>query len=262
MSQKLFGDVEVLSPKFTNVGENWKLYDTVLIGDYAEDMDFHVGYFTTYAALGAANVIPFFNVRNRNHGLAYNNQDTRDQLPYVFHIYSIGVTFWTPSTTDYAAYDPAIVGAQVKNHHIFSVELPKHASLLLKTNQDERVELSALMAPAGYGIAMGGLAQGDPEASYTYPNVSHFNFNQGIAEWGNVWGFRKPLEIPRTANLSVEINFSEYARQLLQGMIGPHYQPMQDVANDNSFFGAASCSGIQVTLQGKREVQQRGQYHA
>jgi hypothetical protein len=262
MSQQIFAqDSETVQRQAMNVAENWKLYDTVLIGTYKSSMDFNTGWFTTFLAMGLANVIPFFNVRNRTHGLPYNNQDVRDQLPYVFEIYSIGVTFFAPSTVTYYSVAP-ILAPQTTSNHLWEIELPKHASLTLKTNQDERLLINTLMTPAGYGPVTGGVGQGDPEVAWTYPNVSQGSFTQGTPMFTNTWGFPKPLKIPRTANLSVEIRFSEYARQLLQAMPGPYYQPMQYVANDGSFIAASGCAGIQVALQGKRSVQQRAQYHA
>ena len=114
MSQQIFSQATQAkaSKKFMNVAENWVLYDTVLIGSYVSSMDYNTGYFATYAAMGGVTTIPFFNVRNRSHGLPYNNQDQQSQLPYVFKIYSVGISWWAPGTTTYAAGDPAIIGAQ------------------------------------------------------------------------------------------------------------------------------------------------------
>lgn len=260
MSQKIFGQDDVQKP-FVNVGENWKLYDTVLITKYLDQFDYNVGWFDNYANFAGVTNIPFFNVRNRNHGLAYNNQDTRDQLPYVFRIYSVGAVFFAPATSTYNDAAP-ILAPQTTSNHLFEIELPKHCSLTLKTNQDERLKIPVLYAPGGYGVVSGGLAQGDPEVAYTYPNITHASFSQGEPIFGNTWGFPKPLEIPRTANLSVVLEFNEYARQMLQSFVDSLIQPMRDVANDGSFYAAPGCAGVQITLQGQRLVQQRGQYHA
>lgn len=262
MSQRIFAqDQDTVRKQYTNVGENWKLYDTVLIGLKADQLDFSTGYFTSYAAVGAANTIPFFNVRNRSSGLAYNNQDVRDQLPYVFKIYSIGVTFWAPATSTYFNVSPIIAPQNMANN-LFEIEVPKHMSVTLKTQQDQRIKLNPLMTPPGYGVVSGGIAQGDVETQYTYPNIMHSSFSQGVASLTNAWGFPKPLEIPRLANLSVVLELSEYARNLLLAMPGPRYQPMRAVAGDGTFMEAEGSAGIQVTLGGQRFVQQRGQYHA
>jgi len=261
MSQQIFSADE-LAQQPMNVAENWVLYDTVLIGGYVNSMDFHDGYFVSFAVAGTANQIPFFNVRNRNHGLAFNNQDTRDQLPYVLEIYSVGVTFFSPAVACYHDAAGVPVGPETTSLHLFETELPKHASLSLWTNQDERLKLNSLMSPPGYGLVSGGVAQGNAEGSWTYLPVSHASFSQGSPALTNKWGFPKPLEIPRRANISVIIEFSEYGRQLLQAMPGPAQQPFRDIANDGSYFYSWGTAGIQVTLGGRRQVQQRGQYHA
>lgn len=262
MSQKVFSATEqaVVQKSFANVAEHWVLYDTVLVGGYVSSMQYNTGWFATWAAMAGVNQIPFFNVRNRSHGLPYNNQDTRDQLPYVFKIYSLGVSFYAPSTTTYEATAP-ILGAQTTANSLFEVELPKHLSIKLRTNQDERLIANSLMTPPGYGPVVSGVAQGDYETAYTVPNVAHTSFTQGTPVFTNHWGFPKPLEIPRTANLSVILQLNQYAQHMLTVMPGPYSQPMTNVAA-SGYYNTPSCAGIQVTLGGVREVQQRGQYHA
>jgi hypothetical protein len=264
MSQTIFSaDEQAASPAgYMNVAENWVLYDTVLIGGYVNSLHHHDGYFASFALAGLANQIPFFNVRNRNHGLQWNNQDTRDQLPYVFEIYSIGVTFFGPKVACYHDAVGVPTAPQTTALHCFEAEVPKHTSLSLWTNQDERLKLASLMAPSGYGIVSGGVAQGDIETANTYLPVTHASFTQGQPVLTNKWGFPKPLQIPRRANLSVVLELSEYGRQLMQGMPGPFQEAFRDVANDNSYFFSWGMSGIQVSLGGRRQVQQRGEYHA
>lgn len=257
---------EQLAEKPENVAENWVLYDTCLIGGYVPSLAFKDGYFSSFLTLGQANSVPFFNVRNRNHGLPYNNQDTRDQLPWAFKIFSIGVAFFSPSTVLYRNTAGQPVGPQMTEQSIFETELPKHCSLVLQTNQDERLKINSLMAPPGYGIVGGGVAQGDPEVNWTlsggYPNVAKFANTQGTAELTNKWGWKNPLEVPRRANLSVTIQLNEYARQLIQTMPGPFYQPFKASADDGTYSFHYGMFGIQVVLGGQRLVQQRDEYHA
>lgn len=260
MSQQVFSEDSVAKP-FMNVGEVWRLYDTVLITNWVNYFDYKIGWYTTYAAFSAATDIPFFNVRNRNHGLAYNNQETRDQLAYVMYIYAIGVSFFAPGTVTYEGVNPTLA-AQPRPNNWFETDLPKHCSCILKTNQDERLISTCLYTPSGYGVVSSGLSQVDFESSYVQPNILHASFAQGIPENTNVWGFPKPLAIPRTANLSVVISMNQYARNVLATFAGPNYQPMLAYANDGTQFGAPGCAGIQVSLIGKREVQQRDQLHA
>lgn len=248
---------------FENVPENWVLYDTVLMGGYALAMNFHDGYQPTFAGMGGLTNVPFFNVRNRNHGLAYNNQDTRDQLPWVFKIFTIGVSFFSPSTVLYRANGAVPSGPQVTEQHIWETELPKHASLVLQTNQDERLKIASLMCPPGYGPVGGGVASGNPDivSGGSWPNISKGAFTQGTPELTNKWGFANPLEVPRRANLSATITFSEYGRELLKSMDGPWFQYFQS-KTFAEWFPMFGMFGIQVVLGGQRQVQQRGQYHA
>ncbi len=245
-----------------NVSESWVLYDTVLVTGYANSLNFNDGYYASFSLMSAASSVPFFNIRNRNHGLAYNNQDTRDQMPYVMKIYSIGVSFFGPSTVTYRDNAGAPDGPQRVALDLFEGELPKHTSLTLTTNQDERLKIGSLLTPPGYGMMVSGVAQGDIETAYNYPNIAKVSWNQGMPELTNKWGFKKPLLIPRRANLSVRLDFSEYARDMLDHMPGPFFQPFRAVADQSTYAFKWAVCGIQVTIGGIREVQQRAQYHA
>lgn len=268
MSQKLSGAdvIEVGATRgFENVGENWNYYDTVLVGAYANNMQFHDGWFSTFAAVGGAVNLPFFNVRNRNHGLAYNNQDTRDQTAFAYRIFTIGVSFFAPSCPLYQTAVGGPVGPEVTQTQLWELELPKHASLTLQVQQDERLAIASLMTPPGYGAIGGGVSQGDPEAAWTGapPNTSLWNFTQGTPELTNKWGFRNPIEVPRRANISVNIQFSEYGRNLLQDLAGPNsYSFWSGGSLPGNWLYKPAFFGIQVSLGGQRLVQQRGQYHA
>lgn len=264
MSQQVFSgdDAARVPEKYMNVPEAWQLYDTVLIGNSISSISPNNGYFTSYATLGLQSELSFFNTRNRSHGLPYNNQDAVSVLPYVFYIYSIGVAFFSPSTSCYITDgDPPLDEETIPNR-FWQVEVPKHISVVLKTNQDERLLTNALMVPPGYGPVGGGIAVGDLETQYTYPNVHHAAFTVGESSLVNTWGFPTPLAIPRTATISVVLRLNAYCQNMLQDFTGPSFQSMRAVANDGSYFPANGCSGIQVFLKGKREVQQRGQYHA
>ena len=134
--------------------------------------------------------------------------------------------------------------------------------MVLTTNQDDRLTINTLLAPPGYGIQTSGIAQGDAETAYTYPNIQKMNWSQGMPELTNKWGFKKPLLVPRRANLSVTVNLSEYVREMLAVMPGPYYQRFTGIDAPFTFVNLPAVYGIQVTIGGIREVQQRGQYHA
>lgn len=266
MAQKIQKRVgPAVSKPTENVAENWVIYDTVLVRNGAANLSGSDGWFNSYGAVGAANEIPFFNIRNRNSGLAYCNLDTRDQMAYAMKIFSIGVQFFAPSVALYGINISVPVGAQITPQAIWETVIPYHTSMELQIQQDVRLKTNTLMAPAGVGAVGGGVAQGNTEG-YTpaYPNQTKTNHTQGVSVLTNKWGFPKPLEVPRRANLAVRLRISEYGRQLLQGMppLGPGRYAFKDIANDNSWFFPYGACGIRVFIGGMRLIQQRGQLHA
>lgn len=262
MSQQIFSqDDQVVVKTIANVPEAWMMFDSILIGGYWATVQPNQGYFQAYGTFALNSEFSFFNVRNRSHGIPYNNQDARDQLPFVFHIYGIGVAWFSPSTSAYLNQNPPL-GEETICNKFWQCEVPKHTSVTLRTNQDERLLTNALMVPPGYGPVGGGVAVGDMQTTHTVPNMHHTAFNVGESMLVNMWGFPKPLQIPRTANISVILRISTYAQNMLQQFTGPLSQIMKSVANDGTNFNAPGTAGIQVFLRGKREVQQRGQYHA
>lgn len=264
MAQKIAKRGVGISNKPTaNVAEPWNLYDSVLVVNNVAQLSSSEGWFSTYATVGAATEIPFFNIRNRNSGLAYCNQDTRDQLSYAMKIFSVGVQFWAPSTPCYNINVDQPIANSVTPQTIWETEIPKHTSLELQIQQDIRLKINTLMSPAGVGIVGGGVAQGNSEG-YTpaYPNQVKHNHTQGVSILTNKWGFPKPLNVPRRANLAVRLRISEYGRNLLQGMLGPTRNCFRSLTNDGSYFFPNASAGIRVYVGGMRMIQQRGQLHA
>ena len=258
-----------------NVIERWLLYDTVAAfnTDMLTTYQLPEGWFETLADMGGANKHDFFNVRSRSIGESYNNQDSRDQFPYSFQIHSIGISFFCHTVTQF----PQITPDQIDNllhpednaNHIFTNDLPKHASMKLKIMQDDRLKLSVPMVPCGYGPYGGGFSRGEISTA----NGSSFQSqddvavdhqatvqSMGLPELDNRWPFPVPLEVPRTGNLNVVIEFNEYGRTILQNLpdLKEYY-----VAKVESFGvkGFRPFFGIQVSIMGERAIQQRAQYH-
>lgn len=251
-----------------NVLEPQTLYDTVLVSGYVNSMKFADGWYATFAALGAANEIPFYNVRNRNHHLAYNNQDTRDQMSYGMKIYSIGVSFFAPQiATQFHDVEGVASYAEEIHSAVWEADLPQHAAMVLRINQDDRLKIMTCMSPSGYGPTGGGMGHGDPTVATfeetTNPAIMKGMTTMGAAELNNQWPFPNPLDVPRRASLSVVIKFSEYARQELQTMVGPLRYVFAPAAGGGQMDETLYCCfGIQVSMKVKRYVQQRGAYHA
>jgi len=250
-----------VSSNVRNVAENWTLYDTTLIGPGLTSLAFNDGWLASYNALGLQAEVPFFNVRNKNVGLPYNNQDTRDALAWGFRIFTVGVRFFAPAVSVYSLDSP-IQGDQHLPQNLFETEIAKHCQLTLQTNQDERLKTHALLTPPGYGPVGGGYSQGDVVTVSNTPNVMTQTQGQGVSILTNKWGFANPLEVPRRANLSVTLKFNDYCKNLLQAMPGPNLTPLRAVAGGDTWYACPAIAGIQVVLGGQRLVQQRGQYHA
>jgi len=250
---------------YTNVGEHWALYDTVMVGQTSRDTVDQPGWYATLAALGAANRLFFFNQRTRASGLAYCNQDVRDQMPYAFRIYSCGVTFWASSMSESEKWKPD--GEYYESNapaHIFKTDLPRHASFTLQVQQDELLKTTPMLVPSGYGPSGGGVGRGSIFSAYSAGVDKVFTaMGQSTPHLTNRWDFPQPLEVPRNAALSVNMVFSEYARGLLAELTKEDWQDMttgNGHAVDES-FESKSYYGIQVSLVGERLVQQRGAYH-
>ncbi len=252
---------------FANVQENVMIYDTVAIfNDTNKSFSNPSGWFQNYAQMGAANSLSFFNVRNREVGTPYNNQDSRDQMPYAFRCRSIGVSFFANTFTqaptwavDYQFSPEDAVG------HLFQVDLPRHASVTFRVQQDDRLKTHPYFVPPGYGPYGSGYGRGSPyllQGNTLNDGYDHTAgvVTQGSPELGGRWPFPIPIDIPRRGTIEVKVEFNEYARQLLQTIpMGYEWQGVNDTVDD--IEGNPVFAGIQVSLGGERLVQQRGQYH-
>jgi hypothetical protein len=248
---------------FANVPEALTLYDTVLVTQHI--LKWHDGWFTSFLAAGQANSFPFLNVRNRNHHLAYNNQDTRDQMPYAMEVYSIGVDFWGPSQAEIESGGEFGMIYQQNHASIWMVDLPRHASIKFNVNQDEKLNAQCCMVPSGMGPVGGGVGQGVMAYAEGFtggtPNPMLGMTTMGMADITCRFKFPNPIQIPRRASISAVVTLSEYGRQLLQSLVGPWQYVFKDWESGRELFKWMAY-GITVSLQGKRLVQQRGQYHA
>lgn len=245
---------------YKNVRESFNLYDTVLMSPWVNTISNPpAGWFATFNAMSTANQISFFNVRNRSIGIPYNNQDTRDALPYVFLIDSIGIRFFGPQIATLSSLNSADA-QEDQLTALWEHDLPQNTSITLRTNQDDRLKIASLMAPSGQGPAGGGVGRGDPSTYNATLPLTNAVGSQGMPELKNRWPFPYALGVPRRASLSVTLKLTEFAKELLGIPSGPGFiQTRNSAGNTGTLYPAF---GIQVTIFGRREVQQRGQYHA
>lgn len=311
--------------KFMNVKEQWFLYDTILVSPWISRLPFQIpGWFSTFLQIGQTDDLSFFTTRNKSIGLAYNNQEARDQIPFALIADSLSVDFFAPSIANHKgiqhvmtnwwdecppapgelqywpqhpeelgggtiADDLRLLGRVDCMSPFWEAELPQHTSVVFRTNQDERLRTVASMLPPGYGPIGHVRGQGSLNARCPFPPVysdgpiveqnpdmppiggesgSVNAGGQGRAHLKYRWEFEGGIGIQRRATISVELRFSEWARRVLQSLWGPGqlvfwpYDTTEDVntpASYPDYYHAAF--GIQVALAGRREVQQRGQYH-
>lgn len=249
-----------------NVKESWPLYDTILISSFWENNILPIpdGWFSTFAAFGLQASQYFFNRRNRNVGLAYNNQDKRDSMPYGMRVYSLGLTFFAPSPLLIQTLQGGVAKATHNVSRIWEVDLPRHVSVVFKVNQDERVKQTAFTVPCGYGPIISGTSLGLAD---TIPTNQAWSFSfsastQGETFCENRYKFPVPLEIPRDASISLELRLSAYAQELIKILPGPWDIVETNQSSPVNIFNIInSAFGIQATVYGQRLVQQRGQYH-
>lgn len=249
-----------------NVSEQAVLYDTIAITEDLPNLAKQPpGWFETYALFGGAVDHSFFNVRNRgNCEAAYCNLDTRDQTAFAFRATGIGLSWWAQTI---GPETEAVAGTtQVDRKHlpsaIWQLDLPIHASLILKLQQDEKTKANAAMLVPGYGISGGGWQNfAGGVASGAVPETNHFSAaNQGIPAPSAVYRFPNIIDIPRRANLSAVLSFSEYARQLLQAMPGPGTFVSGLLLE--APVRAPVMVGVTAVIYGRRLVQQRGALRA
>lgn len=269
-----------------NVIESAQLYDTIIVCPSMFGAEGQVrGWFNTFNAFATARDHRFFKVRTEGTAnLAYTNMESADSMNFPFEAYSMGISFFSPASNFMAGIQlvpeqggpPSVMPGRIDPSagHLWKFELPRHAAIVLKTNQDVRVEVPCYAAPPGYGPTGGGAAleqntMPGPNGVYSFKNYKqHSTLNtfgtQGVPIITNRFKFPNPLIIPKNSTIEGELVLSEYARTLIGSLMGPQNYVF---ANGNVAVGTNMATffpmrfGIRLSLFGKRMIQQRGQYH-
>lgn len=237
-----------------NVREAFSLEDAIQIG---VGVSSPAGY-PSYRALAALEEIPFFTIRNRTEvGLAYTNKDSKDNLPFALRIKDIGIRFkaFPPYHTlpETEGVVTPLDTAEFNAARLFESEIPFHCGFVLKIREDERLAHTVEMAPPGTGT-FGYTAGASPERIQS--------FNMGWPSLGNRFTFRDEIDVPRNCVVGVTLKLSPYAKQLLANMPGPAADlQLCNTADPPTEVLLPRLSLIRVTLNGAREVQQRGELH-
>lgn len=262
--------------QFMNVKEQWFMYDTIGVTPWLDELTHPIpGWFNSFTALGNTDALTFFDTRNKSIGLAYNNQEARDQVPFAYIVETLSVGFFAPACASQLASetipsDTTWIGRMDTMSAFWDNELPQHTSVIFRVNQDERLKGVCSIVPPNYGPVGGCIGQGD-FSDPTPPAIGGGNYGvhangMGRAHLKYRWEFPGGIGVPRRATMVVECRMVEWARQILRDLWGPGYFVMRDYDPDetpeNPITPKPSMFAIQCLVTGRREVQQRGQYHA
>lgn len=242
----------------TEVREDVTLYDTFLVSSEVPSLDYHDGWMSSFAAMGRLNRIPFFNVRNRVHGLPYNNQDARDRNPHKLEIKKIHIHFFGPGGTLLNPFGEDFY-PEMNTPGIFRCDLPNHCGAKFFVQKDERLATPAVLCSAGVGFVGGGATFGVAAAGAVAGLTSA---TSGVPRLKNAFPFADSITIPEGATFSLELEFPEWARELLQVMPGPGDMLVgklgAGIEGPYVERRVPAYFGIQCALVGKRTIQQRG----
>lgn len=225
------------------------------------------GWYTTFQAFGQRQDHSLLKTRTEAiAGLAYNNQQIADRCPYGYNAFSIGIEFWAPPMFDMEAVDEVEPERYWNAAAFWISDLASACGLEFRIGQDVILAEKCFGLPPGYGAFGDGLAWGVNPTTTTNANLfqgpqMYFWGTQGQPTISNRFMFESVVEIPRGATIEAKVLLSEYARELLAAMGGPHqlYIPTMPETVSDFFY---SRYGITVSLYGIREVQQRGQLEA
>jgi len=259
-----------METQFMNVMEPAPIYDTICICPslYGNEAT-APGWFTSMAGFGAQQEHRFFKNRNQAMvGSAYCNMLSQDRADYAFRAVSIGVSFFGPVTPferfagEGATSNPAL-------QTFFLLDLFQHCGLSFRLGQDVRLEASCAHILPGYGPVAGGMTLGQdaqpviPGSALSLTEAIWVG-TQGTPVKENRYVFDKEIDIPRGETFEAKLTLSEYARGILANTAGPgNYQFLHDGGGEQpSEITFPARYGIQCSLWGVREVQQRGASHA
>jgi len=265
-----------------NVAESWPIYDTLCVcNTFYGSESTEQGWFTSFANFAGKETHSFFKQRTEgNIGLQYTNKQTVDTMDFAYEAYSMGISFFAPSTRLLGLLTGgAFLTIDQGSAHWWETELPRHCAIQLKVQQDIVAEMPCMMSSPGYGPQGSGAASEHENIASVSPNgtvqgafpaVMNFNMTQGVPSISNRWRFPKKIQIPRTATVEAILHVGDYARGVLQnlGPVGAPAGPLNYVMPSAVANGATTWKefparfGIQFSLIGKRLVQQRAQYHS
>jgi len=252
--------------KYANVVETWALYDSIVICPTLYSTEQNAAWFTNWAAFGQRETHRFFKTRTEaTVGAAYCNQQSSDSMDFAFRAHSIGLAIMGPPVGEAQLADIDGLDIVFPDHLLpqwIVAELPRHLGIQFKVQQDVRVELPAFACPPGYGAVGAGQAFEAP-AIITHGDIPFLTNQsvQGVPLLSNRYPLPEPIGIPRTGQIEGILHMSEWARNTLTNVTGPHQIIMNSDDGSPSYRQEDARYVIQLSLFGERLVQQRAQYH-
>lgn len=239
----MFGqENEAGNPQFSNVRQDFLLWDTIRIGD---DVPTNVnGWYANFATmLAQGDRFSFFNQRQESEAhTAYTNMKKKTGLDWPIYITSIGIGFYYPDPVNVDMFDGDRTAAKV-----WCDLIPRHCSCSLYTGgaDDKILSFTPEMAPYGFGSS----------GNMTGPMESFTSIiTNGVPMAGNRFLFpTQEIPLPKDTAINLDITFEKAARDAMTLMAS-----VQPIAFANGTLNN-EC-GIRVAIRGQREVQQLGNY--
>jgi len=245
-------------PDYKNVTEYYEIHDTIAVGlKNATEKENVTGWYPNYAEFGAVAEHTFFNSRNKGEvGLPYNNLDTKDQMPFVFHIYSVGLRFIAPAGLVEPSVGETPSDWNALAHVLWSATVQEHTSLTLTVREDDKLKNNGMLTPEGSGPNGIGIA-----FSGSVNSVINTAVTPGDNKLQNRFPFPDPIEVARGSTYSVTVTLSRYIQQVLQALPGPSNYTFNNGTAIADAKEIPARSMVRVSLIGRRAVQQRGEQH-
>ena len=241
---------EEVGSDYNNAMEFFSIYDTIQIGKLASGPSSYA----SYADFAAHQQHHFFNVRNYGEvGLAFTNRETKDQMSFVFQIQSIGLSFHGMlGRSNVSGIPDDDAGALAEM--LFLKELPRHCGARLKVREDFKLLNTVELMPEGVGPFGLSFSQFGTQNAMT-------TATGGRAQLRNRFRYAKDtmINVPRGATFLLELELSDYARELFAQIPGPVNYAFAAEAGNNVKFGKLST--IRASIAGRRFVQQRNELH-
>lgn len=250
----MYGEIEEIKDKrgvivnaaeFRNarVAEPWQRYDTVVIGEGAQDVD--RGWFNTWADFANASKISWFVGRASGVGDSYTNTpDARTD--FAQDIYQTNVEFLCPVGFGDLAEDVLDGGI---SQQLFTYQLPTEMPMRVKlAGTDEIAIAPANHFPSGYGVAQSVLDQS--AAPSVLPG------SQGMPHVTNNWTWADPILLAAKSLISVEAVLDRQSRALFGALPGPGV--IQVPTGAGTTYALPAWYKIRITMAGPRYVQLRG----